>query len=255
MFSPSLNCALVGVGQLALLEVAGEPLHALGEVLAVGLDRALEHDRVHQREVRRAHRVEHALGGEAQLLALAARRAPRPRRPPRGSARRAAGRSGGSARTPAARATRRRRSGGPGAAGATSGPSGSPACGPDAVLREHVLPQRRAFLEQLRLALRDRASGICWYQPCIRPIHCAGSANSGTGISGTACCSWNSSHICCSLSAASPHSASAASVGTASPPRAARRHHLPRRLALDAEHLGEQVGRGGLGVGSLIAPP
>jgi hypothetical protein len=46
-------------------------LEALEQALALGLDRPLEHLRIGQREVGRAHRVDEALGREAQLLALA----------------------------------------------------------------------------------------------------------------------------------------------------------------------------------------
>ena len=87
------------MGELPLRDVGQHMLEALEQVLAAGLDRRSDHLRVGQREIGRAHRVDERSGGEAQLLALLARRRPRSHRRRRAAGPRSANSSGGSCRT------------------------------------------------------------------------------------------------------------------------------------------------------------
>ena len=71
----------------------------------------------------------------------------------------------------------------------------------DPVLAEHVLPTAPApSSHSCCWRLADRASGICWYQPCISldPLRRIGE-RCGTGAARAPCSAWKSSHIACSL--------------------------------------------------------
>ena len=67
--APDLEHARLGLGQLPRRNVVEHVGEALEQVLAARLERPLQHLRIGQREVRRAHRVDEAARREAQLLA------------------------------------------------------------------------------------------------------------------------------------------------------------------------------------------
>ena len=67
--APDLEHARLGLRHLPGRNVLQHVGEALEKVLAARLDRPLQHLRIGQREVRRAHRVDEAPGREAQLLA------------------------------------------------------------------------------------------------------------------------------------------------------------------------------------------
>ena len=85
--APDLERAGLGLRQLPGRDVLEHVGEALEQVLAARFDRPLEHLRIGQREVRRAHRVDEAARREAQLLARLRRRRPRSRRPCRAAGR------------------------------------------------------------------------------------------------------------------------------------------------------------------------
>ena len=70
-----LEGAGIGMGQLPPAQIGQQMLHAFHQILAARLQRALHHYRVQQRKVRRACRFGDRAGGEAQLFALVVRQA------------------------------------------------------------------------------------------------------------------------------------------------------------------------------------
>ena len=67
--APDLERARLGLRQLARRDVLEHVGEALEQILAAGLDRPLQHLRVGQREIGRAHRIDEAARREAQPLA------------------------------------------------------------------------------------------------------------------------------------------------------------------------------------------
>jgi hypothetical protein len=60
----------ISVRQLPLAKVAQHVLEPLQQIVAAGLQRALQHHRIGQREIGRAHRIDECASGKPQPLAL-----------------------------------------------------------------------------------------------------------------------------------------------------------------------------------------
>ena len=146
--APDLEHAGLGLRQLPRRNVLQHVGEALEQILAARLERPLEHLRVGQREVGRAHRVDEAARREAQLLARRRRRRPRSRRPCRAAGRTPANRSGGWCRRSGSRAIRARRSGGPCAPSRRGRRRGHPA--------EHLAPGLEPLGPGLRAGAHQR---------------------------------------------------------------------------------------------------
>ena len=147
-----LERARLGLGQLPRADVVEHVGEALEQVLAAGLDRPLQHLRVGQREVGRAHRVDEACGWRSAASAASRRRARRSRRPSRAAGRRTADRSCGWCRTPDSRCH-------PGAAKRRS----LRLALPRRVDAEHLAPG----LQPLGPGLRRRRSSAPSDRPCV----------------------------------------------------------------------------------------